>query len=81
VNFSCCKIDLGRTTGFQLQHLTRMRAYAQRGDRRPNIGGALCWVLLRKSRKCRSGAIWGRKELRAVLSNYKVDVYETWRYG
>jgi len=38
-----------------------MWAYAQRDGRPHNIGGALCWMLLRKLRKCRSGTIWGRK--------------------
>jgi len=27
-----------------------------------DIGGALCWMLLSKLRKCRSGTIWGRKK-------------------
>jgi len=56
-----------------------MWAYAQRDGRRPNIGGALCWTLLRKLRKCRSGTIWGRKKRRAVLGSYKADVCEMWK--
>jgi len=39
-----------------------MWAVAQCYDRHPNIDGTLCWMMLKKSRKCRSGAIWVRKK-------------------
>jgi len=41
--------------------LTRIWADANVLTALPNIGGALCWMLLSKLRKCCSGAVWGRK--------------------
>ena len=46
----------------QKQTRARMWAYAQCDGHCPNIGGTLYWMLLRKSRKWCSGAIWVRKK-------------------
>ena len=48
----------------------------------PNIGGALCWMLLIKLRKSRSGAICDDKTARRSQKlGYKADVNETCSCG